>query len=129
MPLEREQVPDKAAGQVVHAEVAQVLEDVHRLGAPGTAHARDDDDLGHILERDRILFARPLSAVLVLVSGIFSRFSCRDHDERPFVANDQFIFSLAHYTAAITVYSSSATSSGTTWASLISCQARSLERS
>ena len=67
--LEREQIPNKARRQVVDTEEAQVLEDVHRLGAPGTAHARDDDDLGHVLERDRILFERPLSAVLVLVLG------------------------------------------------------------
>ena len=69
--LEREQVPNKTRRQVVDAEEAQVFEDVHRLGAPGAAHTRDDDDLGHVLERDRILFESSLSAVLVLVLGNF----------------------------------------------------------
>ena len=67
--LEREQIPDKARRQVIDAEEAQVLEDMHRLSAPGTAHARDDDDLGHVLKRDRILFESSLSTVLVLVLG------------------------------------------------------------
>ncbi len=38
---------DKAGGKVVDAEVAQILEHVHRLGAAGAAHARQDDELGH----------------------------------------------------------------------------------
>ena len=67
--LERKQISNKARWQVVDAEEAQVLEDMHRLGAPGTAHARDDDDLGHVLKRDRILLGSPLGAVLVLVLG------------------------------------------------------------
>ena len=69
--LKREQIPDEARRQVVDAEEAQVLEDVHRLSAPSAAHTRDDDDFGHVLKRDRILFGSSLSTVLVLVLGNF----------------------------------------------------------
>ncbi len=39
---------EQAGRQVVHAEVAQILEDVHGLGAPGAAHAGHDDEFGHL---------------------------------------------------------------------------------
>ena len=47
---ELEQVADEARRQVVHAEVAQILERVHGLRTARATHAADDDELGHMFE-------------------------------------------------------------------------------